>query len=111
MCIDPTWLHISQTFSCLKIVTTRLMWLEIVIRGFSVSHAGLHVHVCMFSMSHAGCDMQGCGIGVEPGVGVGWSRLLRPELESELESSKFGQLRLRSGVAGYILSIAGILTE
>ena len=44
---------------------------------------------------------QGCGVGVETGVGVGRSRLFLPESESELESVKFGRLRLRPGVAGY----------
>ena len=43
---------------------------------------------------------QGCGVRVETGVGVGRSRLFWPESESELESVKFGRLRLRPGVAG-----------
>ena len=44
---------------------------------------------------------QGCGVGVETGVGVGRSRPFWPESESELESVKFYRLRLRPGVAGY----------
>ena len=42
---------------------------------------------------------QGCGVGVETGVGVGRSRPFWPE--SELESAKFYRLRLRPGVARY----------
>ena len=42
---------------------------------------------------------QGCGVGVDTGVGVGRSRLFWPESESELESVKFGRLRLQPGVA------------
>ena len=44
------------------------------------------------------CHTQGCGVGVEAGVGVGRSRPCKPE--SELESVKFCRLRLRPGVAG-----------
>ena len=44
---------------------------------------------------------QGCGVGVETGVGVDRSRPFWPESESELESVKFCRLRLRPGVAGY----------
>ena len=47
---------------------------------------------------------QGCGVGVETGVGVGRSRPFWLESESELESAKFCRLRLRPGVAGYRLS-------
>ena len=43
---------------------------------------------------------QGCGVGVETGVGVGRWRPLWLESGSELESVKFGRLRLRLGVAG-----------
>ena len=43
---------------------------------------------------------QGCGVGVEPGVRVGGSRSFWLESESELESVKFGRLRLWPGVAG-----------
>ena len=48
--------------------------------------------------------MQGCGVGVETGVGVGRSRPFSPESESELESVKFGRLRLRPVVAVYCTS-------
>ena len=48
---------------------------------------------------------QGCGVGVEIGVGVGRSRPFWPEFESELESVKFGRLRLLRGVASYHPSI------
>ena len=41
---------------------------------------------------------QGCGVGVEIGVGVGRSRPFWPKSGSELESVKFCQLR--PGVAG-----------
>ena len=41
---------------------------------------------------------QGCGVGVEPGVGVGRSRFFWPESESELESVQNYRLRLRPGV-------------
>ena len=44
---------------------------------------------------------QGRGVGVEAGVGIGRSRLFWLESESELESVKFGRLRLRPGVAGW----------
>ena len=50
---------------------------------------------------------QGCGVGVETGVGVGRSRPFWPESESELESRKVCQIRLRPGVAGYHLSTDG----
>ena len=43
------------------------------------------------------CHRQGCGVVVNTGVGVGRSRSFW--LESELESVKFGRLRLRPGVA------------
>ena len=41
---------------------------------------------------------QGCGVGVETGVGVSRSR---PFWQSELESVKFDRLRLRAGVPGH----------
>ena len=47
-----------------------------------------------------GTKKQGCGVGVESGVRVGWSRPFWLESESELELVKFGLLRLRPGVAG-----------
>ena len=43
----------------------------------------------------------GGGVGVDNGVGVGWSRPFWPESELELESGKFCRLRLQPGVAGY----------
>ena len=43
--------------------------------------------------------MQGCGVGVETGVGVGRSRPFWSE--SEMESVKFCRLQLRLVVAGY----------
>ena len=54
---------------------------------------------------------QGCGVGVETGVGVGRSRPFCLESESELESIKFRRLRLQSGVAGYHTSTDTILVE
>ena len=45
------------------------------------------------------CQSQGCGVGVETGVGVCRSRPFCLESEWELESVKLGRLRLRSGVA------------
>ena len=45
------------------------------------------------------CSKQGCGVGVEAGVGVDRSRPFLPESESELESVTF--YRLRPGVAAY----------
>ena len=48
--------------------------------------------------------MQGCGVGVEAGVGVSQSRPFCLESESDLESVKFCRLRLRPVVAGYQLS-------
>ena len=51
--------------------------------------------------NHLYCFHQGCGVGVEAGVGVGRSRPFCLESESELESVKFCRLRLRPGVAGY----------
>ena len=47
------------------------------------------------------CTHQGCGVGVEAGVGIGRSRPFRLESESELESVKFCRLLLRPGLAGY----------
>ena len=44
---------------------------------------------------------QGFGAGVEVGVGVGRSLPFCLESASELESVKFGRLRLRPGVAVY----------
>ena len=43
-------------------------------------------------------EYQGCGVGVEPGVGVSRSRPFCLESETELESVKFCRLRLRPGV-------------
>ena len=37
--------------------------------------------------------MQGCGVGIEAGVGVGRSRPFWLESESELEPVKFAQLQ------------------
>ena len=56
-------------------------------------------------MSHANGEKiddcnQGCGVGVEAGVGVGRTRPFCLASESELESVKFRGLRLRPGVAG-----------
>ena len=48
-----------------------------------------------------GSFFQGCGVGVEAGVGVDRSRSFCRESESELESVKFRRFRLRPGVAGY----------
>ena len=45
-------------------------------------------------------ENQGCGVGVETGVGADLSRPFWPKSESELESVKFCQLRFRPGVAG-----------
>ena len=42
---------------------------------------------------------QVCGVGVEAGVGVDWSRPFGLESESELELAKLFRLRLQSGVA------------
>ena len=47
------------------------------------------------------CQWQGCGVGVETGVGVDRSQPFWLESESELESEKNCRLRLRPGVAGY----------
>ena len=45
------------------------------------------------------CNYQGCGVGVEIRVRVGWSRPFCLESKSELESVKFCRLRLRPGVS------------
>ena len=50
---------------------------------------------------------QGCGVGVETGVGVGRSGPFWPESESELEPVKFCRLRLRPGIAGHHPSTDG----
>ena len=46
-----------------------------------------------------GTQGQGCGVWAETGVVVGQSRPFWLESELELESEKFGRLRLRPGVA------------
>ena len=41
-----------------------------------------------------GLPNQGCGVGGQTGVGAGRSRTFWLELESELESVKFGRLKI-----------------
>ena len=55
----------------------------------------------VFIKTHTLSPDQGCGVGVEAGVGVARSRPFCLESESELESVKLCRLRLRPGVAGY----------
>ena len=83
-----------QSISIIKNLRHYITLAPLVLYSFGILQ--LVYGILLFGTIH-----QGCRVGVKTGVGVGRSRPLCLESESELQSVKFCRLRLQPGVAGY----------